>query len=211
ITSSTIRSTSGSSAMRRPVSPSWAIRTSWPSLRILRRRPSAMARSSSMIRMRAIREWTSGCCCWKQDAESAAFAELRLQLDAAAVRLDDLLGDGQPQAGALGLAREQVVAAVEALEDPLAVLGADAGAVVLDFDGDAPSRAARAHPDALLFASVLDGVVQEVQYHLGHGLAIDVDRRQARLHLRVVAGELLRAPGFGDLGEQRRHLGMLLL
>src|SRR3954462_1222505 len=132
MTSSTIRSTPGSSAMRRPVSPSWAICTSWLSLRRLSRKPSAMARSSSMTRIFGISATSRRRRRGKQDAEGAAFADSRVQLDAAAVRLDDLLGDGQAQPGALGLAREQVVAAVEALEDALAVLRPDAGAVVFD-------------------------------------------------------------------------------
>src|SRR5512140_5747 len=150
--SRTTSSTSGSSAMRRPVSPSCAMRTSWPSLRRLRRSPRAMARSSSMIRMRAM---SGG---GQEDTEGAADSQLRVQLDAPAVRLHDLLGDGEAQAGALGAAGEQVVRAVEPLEDALSVLRLDAGAVVLHLDGDVLSRAVRAQPDLLLRASVLDRI-----------------------------------------------------
>src|SRR5438874_322734 len=136
--------------MRKPDSPSCAMSTSCPSLRRLRRRPSAMARSSSMTRIRAI-----SLCRRKKDAEGAAFAEAGVQLDLAAVCLDDFLGDGEAQAGALGLARKQVVAAVEALEDPLPILRADPGAVVLHLDGHGAAGFSGAQPDALLVARVL--------------------------------------------------------
>src|SRR5512141_2038718 len=147
MTSSTIRSTSGSSAIRSPISPSEAIRTSWPSLRRFRRSPSAMERSSSMIRMQAM-----GSRGREHDAEGAAFAHARVQLDPAAVQLDDLAGDGEAQPGALGLAREQVVGAVEPLEDALSILGPHAGSVVLHLDGHAAGRLSRAQADALVVA-----------------------------------------------------------
>jgi len=73
-----------------------------------------------MIRMQAITRP-------EDHAEGAAFAHLAVQLDAAAVQLDDLLGDGQPQAGALRLPGEEVVAAVEPLEDALAIVGRTPG------------------------------------------------------------------------------------
>src|SRR5260221_3953147 len=235
MTSSTTRSTSGSSAMRRPVSPSCASTTSWPSLRRLRRSPNAIARSSSTTTMRAMRsallfsrggpggdasrplveapdlqtvaEGKASFNHRKDNSERAAFAELRVDLDPAAVRLDDLLADGEAQPGAFGLAGEQVVAAVEALEDAFAVLEAHAGAVVLHLDGDALFRAARAQEDALHLAGVLDRVVQEVEHHLRHRFAVDVDGREAGLDHRVVGGvELLRAVGDGDLFEQGRDL-----
>ena len=76
--------------------------------------------------------------------------------------LDDLAGDGEAETGALGLAREQVVGAVEALEDAFSVLGPHAGSVVLHLDGDAASRPARAQADALVLASVLERIVNRL-------------------------------------------------
>src|SRR5207253_4090393 len=209
MTSSTIRSTSGSSARRKPVSPSWAMRTSWPSLRRLRRTPRAMARSSSMMMMRDIAERLRR---REDDAERAALSDLAVQLDAAAVQLDDLLGDGEPQAGPLRPAGEQVVGAVEPLEDPFSVMWPHAGSVVLHLDGDVAPRAPGAHADALVLPSVLHRVVQQVEHHLRHGVAIHVHGRKLWIELRLVAGgQLLRLERLTDLSEQDRHLRPLQL
>src|SRR5436190_45481 len=155
--SRTMRSTSDSSAMRRPVSPSCASRTSCPSLRRFSRRPRAMARSSSMIRMEAI-----GSRRRKDDAEGAALAQPAVQLDPSAVQLDDLLGDGQTEAGPFRPPGEEVVAAVEAVEDAFAIVGPHSGSVVLHLDGDVAARAAGAHADALVVSSVLHRVGQQI-------------------------------------------------
>ena len=64
-----------------------------------------------------------------------------LRPDAAVVGLDDLLGDRQAEARSSGRRILAVVAVgVEALEDALELVGADAGAVVLDDDLDEAVR-----------------------------------------------------------------------
>src|SRR5207253_2826502 len=161
-------STPGFGASAKPASPSWASTTSCPSRRRLSLRPRAMARSSSITSTRAMarvysastptstsystptqepspgsRSGSHG----QQHAEDRSLALVRLQLDVAAVRFHQPLGDGEAQPGALGVPGEQVVGAIEALEDALedalAVLLAHALAVVLHLDGDAGPLAAR--------------------------------------------------------------------
>src|SRR5688500_7693819 len=61
----------------------------------------------------------------------AAALGIALAADAAAVRYHDLLREGKAEPGAALLGR------VEEVEDPVALLGADPGALVVDADGDA--------------------------------------------------------------------------
>src|SRR5207237_934599 len=83
------------------------------------------------------------------------------------------LGDGEAQAGPLGAAREEVVGAIEALEDPLAILFVDADPVVLDLDGDAAIGPPGTQPDLLVGSGELPCVVQEVEHYLRHGVAVN--------------------------------------
>src|SRR4051812_23208877 len=215
ITSTITRSMLLSRAWTKPSSPSWARMTSCPSLRRLTRNPRAMARSSSMTRTRPMRR---GSCSpirsagrGDLDAEGAAFSFLALHLDAAAVRLDDPLGDGEAEARALGVAREEVVRPVEALEDALALMRPDPDAVVRDLDGDGSVPAApAAQADQLVRTGVLDRVVQEVEDRLRHGVAIDRHLRQAGVDLGLVGGpELLRAEDLLDVVEESAQIGPL--
>ena len=64
------------------------------------------------------------------EAKSGALPELRLDRDVAAVPLDDLLADRQPDAGAGELFA--LVQPLEHAEDPFEILRVDAEAVVLD-------------------------------------------------------------------------------
>jgi hypothetical protein len=72
------------------------------------------------------------------DAEDEAGADLALfDGEAAAVRLGDLAGDGEPESGAVDVLVAGGLQPGEALEDDLSVLGGDAGPVVLHLeDGD---------------------------------------------------------------------------
>src|SRR5512141_14466 len=65
--------------------------------------------------------------------------------DPAAVELDELLGDREAEAGAVGLLRERVVEPLERLEQPLEIRLRDADAGV--GDGDVQRVRLGAHPD----------------------------------------------------------------
>ena len=72
----------------------------------------------------------------QEDGECAALGRDAFDGSSAAVKLDDVLDDGQPQAGAARFATPRPVDAVEALEDPRQMLAADAAAVVANADLD---------------------------------------------------------------------------
>jgi hypothetical protein len=102
--------------------------------------------------------------------------------DRAAVRLREVLHDGEPEAGAAGLARAARVRAVEALEDAREVLRADPAPRISDAEPDA-ARAripAREHGDAP-GDGVPHGVVDEVAQDLA-------DCRRVGPHRRRIGG-----------------------
>src|SRR5437879_845837 len=119
-----------------------------------------------------------------------ALAGCALDVEAAAVAVDDVLDDGEAQPGATQLARARGVDAVEALGEPRQMVGGDAVALVADGDGD-PALAGRtrhhAHRGGGL--GVLQRVVDQVLEHDGE-LVIVADR----------AGQ------FGCEAELERHL-----
>src|SRR4051794_28162412 len=81
--------------------------------------------------------------------ERRALARLAVDRDAPTVCLHDALGDRQPEAGALGLPGEQVVDAVEAVEDLLSLGARYAHAVVAHVDAHAARVRRDGQPDLL--------------------------------------------------------------
>src|SRR5207237_9065679 len=108
-----------------------------------------------------------------------SLAALALELDRASVQDDEGLGDGQTEAGAGYFLRPALVDAVEAVEDPLLLLGGDAVAVVgHPYDG---GIAGSGQPDVhRLAATVLDGVVEQVREDLLQAQGIPTDGGAAR-------------------------------
>src|SRR5271157_6266875 len=114
------------------------------------------------------------------EVEDGAFAEFAFGPDASAVGQDDVLDDGQAEAGAAGLAGTGFVDAVEALKDAIEVFGGDAGAEVLDGEFDFALEQARADANPAAGFAVLDSVFDEVAEDLVHGVGIGQDRRVRR-------------------------------
>ena len=86
-----------------------------------------------------------------------------MDVDRAAVRLSDLPHDREPESAAAARTRAPVVGAPEAVEDPLAVLGRDPGAVVRDGKpGPAVDLPVR-EPDARPLGRHAHGVVEQVR------------------------------------------------
>src|ERR1700756_5078854 len=105
-------------------------------------------------------------------------ADTVLGPDTPAMRLDDLLGDREPEAGVLAKTLMRPVG-VEALEHALQRVGADAGAVVVDHDLDLGAHAAA--EDAHLAAGFGEGLrigqkirdpLAEPRIMAGHGEAV---------------------------------------
>src|SRR4029079_5012439 len=99
-----------------------------------------------------------------------------LRPDAALVCLDDLLGDGEAKARILpeGLLAALAVG-VEALEDPLELVGPDAGTVILHHDLDGTVPPARDHPHRAVLAAERAGVVDQVVENLAEAAVVADD------------------------------------
>src|SRR5712691_7100670 len=85
------------------------------------------------------------------DAHRGAPLDLALDVELATVRGDEMLDDGQAEAGAAQLARTGLVHAIEALGDAGQISGGNAGAGVLDRDDDTGAgdgTRAHRHPSA---------------------------------------------------------------
>jgi hypothetical protein len=103
--------------------------------------------------------------------ERRALAQCRLHPDAAAVHLDDLLGDGQPQTcAALGLGIG-AVHLVELVKDPALMFGGDTRACVHHADGKVAVHRFRRHA-YLSGVGEFDGVAHEIEEHLGQALLV---------------------------------------
>ena len=113
----------------------------------------------------------------QREVEHAAHTRLGLHPDRAAVLLDDLLRDGQPQAGSFVLLGR--VQLLEEEEDGLTVLGSNADAVVAD--GEVPVVARILARDGDLGwagTGELDGVSHQVAEHLRQLRAVATDDGQ---------------------------------
>jgi len=107
-------------------------------------------------------------------AEGAPLAGDTVDGEVAAVGSNQLAGDGQPQAHAPQLAAAGPIHPVERLKKVRQVLDGDAGTAVGDSDANplALRTSAQAHPARR--GGVLDGVVQQVEHHLGDGIGVHV-------------------------------------
>src|SRR5215467_9060507 len=109
--------------------------------------------------------------CGEFHLKRRSFARRRDHPDAAAVHLNDLLGDGEAEArAALGLGK-RAVDLMELIEDPILLIKWYAGSGVRYRDGE--MAVPRARGDAHL-ASIgeLDGVADEIEQHLRQALFV---------------------------------------
>src|SRR6266849_5409492 len=109
------------------------------------------------------------------EMELGAAADFAFDPDAAAVHFDDVLGDGEAEAGAAEFAGARGVDAVEALEDARLVGGGDADAGIGDGEDDFGVAGFGADGDFAAREGVLRGVVEQVLQHFGEAAAIARD------------------------------------
>src|SRR5271155_2837196 len=88
----------------------------------------------------------------------------------------DVLGDGEAEARASGLAGAGFIDAIEAFEQARKMLGGDAGAEILDEEFDSVGNDARAKDDSSAGSSVLQGIVDQVGKDLMNGFTVGEDR-----------------------------------
>src|SRR5262249_20081133 len=128
----------------------------------------------------------------QDDPEEAALSLLTLELDAPSLGFDRPPRHGEAQSESARVAGAAGVDAIEALEDPFAMLSGDAGSGIVHLDGRL-ARRRRRHPDRdrAVLRGVLDGVVEEIAQTLsedggvarGHDIPADIDTQALRLFL----------------------------
>ena len=104
----------------------------------------------------------SGLCSGKGDDEGGAAVDLAVHLDVAVMLLDDVVDDGQAQAGPLA----DRLGGEERIEYLFQVLFRDAAAVVLEADGDLLAALFAADRDPALALDGVDGVDEQVDEQL---------------------------------------------
>src|SRR5690606_19420128 len=103
------------------------------------------------------------CGCWsfvhgQRDPKARALPQLARHPDAATVRLDQVLDDGETKAGAAEIARAPLVHPVEALEHTTEVLLRDSGPIVFHAQLHHTRLTLGRDADGVIISSVLDGV-----------------------------------------------------
>src|ERR1051325_8185467 len=96
------------------------------------------------------------------EMELRTMPNFALDPDAAAMRFDEMLGDGKAEAGAADFARTRNVDAVEALKDAGLVRPRNADSGVRDSERDFVSVGGSGNYDLASGRRVLNGVVQQV-------------------------------------------------
>ena len=132
--------------------------------------------------------------------EAAALAGLALDLEHGVVARERVLGDGEAEAGAAGLARAAAVDAVEALGEPRDVLGLDADAGVLDAEARPVRALAPRERDRAAGRRVADRIAHQVAER-ARQLALHAEQLALRLAVEpddvATAGKRGRRPPAG--------------
>src|SRR5918994_2243824 len=157
ITSRRMRSHVSSRARLLASSPSPDTSTSYPSSRRSSCSPRAMSGSSSTMRMRAM-SVSRG----QHDRERASRTRGAFDLDASAMRLDDLVHRRQTDAGAFDAARARLFAAMKLREDLASFVWRDADAAILDGNEDVAISTLNPDVDGLCLRRILHRVVQQI-------------------------------------------------
>lgn len=131
--------------------------------------------------------------------ETAAFARLAGEADAAAHQLDQAAGDGQADAGSFDIL---VCQALEGAEDAVDLFGRDAGPGVMDTQAQPAVGQAAGDAHVTIRAVVFDRIGNQVDDHLLEPLAVGA-HRQFRRHL------LLHS--YAAAGGERRDEGQAFL
>src|SRR5262245_46451226 len=107
------------------------------------------------------------------DFEAGPFAWSAVEMDRAAVELQRLLHDREPQPGARDVAN--VARAMEGLEYPRLVLRGNADTRVADLERSLAVHDAHLEVDLAALRRILDGVGNEIHQHVAQQPLVDVD------------------------------------
>ena len=120
------------------------------------------------------------------EEKSRTVGELAFGADRAAMGEHDVLGDGEAQTGASGLAGASFIDAVETLEEAGQVLGGNAGTEIADEEFYGVRDGASAEHDASAGSTIFHGIVDQVGKDLMDGFAVCEYARQI-LNWRVIS------------------------
>jgi hypothetical protein len=109
--------------------------------------------------------------------------------DASSVGLDDRTRDCETEPAAAPVSTPAAVDAVEALEDPVELVGRDSGSGVADRDVKLTVVAVREDRDPIAALGVGNGVADEVAEHLGEAVGIGLERAVDRIESKVAVAE----------------------
>ena len=114
------------------------------------------------------------------EGKFGAVAYLAFDPESAAVGFDDVLGDGEAEAGAAGFAGAGGVHAIEAFEDAFLIRQRNADAGVGDGDDGFARAGGGADVDVPAWRRVLDGVVEEILENVAEQSGIAADGGKLR-------------------------------
>src|SRR5262249_47069004 len=113
------------------------------------------------------------------DGDAGATANLAVELDRSAMQLDETLGQGQAEAGALEFPGERRIDLAERAEDLVEILASNTDPGVLDGEAEPPRlMGARLQQDRAAFRGEFEGVRQQVEHDLLQHPFIGPDYRQ---------------------------------
>src|SRR4030042_1090382 len=134
----------------------------------------------------------------KPDRHACPFTRFALEKDLSSVRPDDVLDQGKSDAASLDIALHGTLGPVELFEDFFLLGLADADPMILDLEIDGILPGPRPQRDARVFARILHGVVEQIEYRSGESVLVRMDDRQAvpdlRLQGEILEGRLLTEP-----------------
>ena len=97
--------------------------------------------------------------------------------DGAVVPLDDLLCNGEAEAGAAGFSRSGLVHPVKAVENAVAVFFRDTDTVIADLHPDGVCPGTGSDADMAAIGGIFDGVAENVHHDLLQAAAVAHDQR----------------------------------
>src|SRR5437660_5500755 len=115
------------------------------------------------------------------EMELRTLPHFALDPDAAAMRFDEMLGDGKAEAGTADFSRPCNINAVEALKDAGLVRSGNADSGVRNGESNLASVGGSGNHDLAAGRRVLNGVIQQVLQHLGKTAAVGGNIRKRPL------------------------------
>src|ERR1700751_734551 len=112
---------------------------------------------------------------WKNHSNGRSFAELAFGFDPAAVQLNNMLHDREPEAGSAKFAAPRLVRPVESLEDPGQIFPADASPTVAYGKDDFAILAFPRQADGPAVTRIFHRIIEKIVENFSQPLLIGAD------------------------------------